>query len=62
MKKNENQTGADCQPTSAPEPDESNAMTIGRDDAKAFVFTCPFEAGSNDAKEWDDGQRLESNR
>lgn len=39
---------------------ESTAIQIGRDDYKAFIFTCPFEAWSDDAKEWLQGQRLEA--
>lgn len=50
------------QRASAPAHDESDATQIGRDDAKAFVFTCPFEAGSDDAQEWATGQQLESGR
>lgn len=39
---------------------ESDAMSIGRDDYRAYEFSCPFEAGSEDAGQWMLGQRMES--
>lgn len=43
----------------APAPDESDAMQIGRDDAKAFVTACPFPQGSGAKREWREGQQRE---
>lgn len=57
----------------APAPDESDAMQIGRDDWKAFQairetvwpwahipdLPCPFPQGSDDEREWREGQQRE---